>query len=281
MSTTATTNANEPFDMFVQRTSPMGRYRGTMQIHGRIAFEEAGEGALALFIHGFPLDHRMWRDQLLSLSSVHRCVAVDLPGFGQSRSLDDFTMESVADELAEFIGEAQADIVALSMGGYVALAMWERHPEVVRSLALLDTKAEADSPAAKQGRSDMAGRVTELGTASLVDGMTSALLAPDASDDARERLRQMIEATSTEAVVGALGAMAKRKDRSELLGTISVPTTVLVGEMDTLTPPEVAIEMAARIPNATASVISGAGHLTPIEAPDQVSAALRRFLAGR
>lgn len=265
--------------MIGERTSRMGQYRGSM--HGRIAFEEAGEGALVLFIHGFPLDHRMWRDQLEALSSIHHCVAVDLPGFGQSVSLDEFTMESVADELAEFIGQAQADVVALSMGGYVALALWERHPEVVRSLALLDTKAEADSPAAKQGRSDMAARVTELGTASLVDPMTSALLAPDASDRARDRLRQMIEATSTEAVVDALSGMATRKDRSELLGTISVPTMVLVGEMDTLTPPEVAIGMAARIPNATASVVSGAGHLTPIEAPDQVSEALHRFLARR
>jgi 3-oxoadipate enol-lactonase len=252
-----------------------------VQVRGTIAFEETGEGPLAVFVHGFPLDHRLWLDQLASLPDVCRCVAPDLPGFGESRPLDEFTMERVADELARFIGGAQADIVALSMGGYVALALWERHPDVVRSLALLDTKASADTPDARRGRGDMAAQVIERGTGSLVEGMTGALLAPEATAGARRRLREMIESTSTKAVVAALDGMAQRKDRTALLGSISVPTMVLVGEMDTLTPPQVAVEMAARIPNATASVVSGAGHLTPIEAPEQVSAALRRFLTRR
>ena len=256
-----------------------GQYRGVMQVRGTIAFEESGSGPLALFIHGYPLDHRLWLDQLESLSDIRRCVAPDLPGFGSSRPLETFTMETVADSLATFIGTEQADIIALSMGGYVALALWERHPEVVRSLALLDTKASADTPEARQGRSAQAAQVAEQGTGSLVAGMTRALLAPGAGGDAKRRLAEMIEATTPQAAIAALEAMADRQDRTKLLSTIDVPATVLVGALDTLTPPTVAVEMAARIPHATVSVVPGAGHLTPVEAPDEVSALLRHFIA--
>jgi 3-oxoadipate enol-lactonase len=220
----------------------------------------------------------MWSDQLEALSDIRTCLAPDLPGFGQSDPAPDLTMERIADTLAGFIGPESADVIALSMGGYAALALWERHPEVVRSLALLDTRPGADSEEGRAGRKAAAEQVTEKGTASLVDGMTGALLASGASDSARRRLREMIEATSVEAVVAALGGMAARPDRTDLLQTISVPTLVLVGEQDRLTPPAEAENMAARIPGAVLVSIPGAGHLTPIEAPDRVSEALRSFL---
>lgn len=250
-----------------------------MEVHGPIAFEEAGSGPLAVFVHGYPLDHRMWSDQLASLSDIRRCVALDLPGFGGSEALDDFSMESVADSVAAFIGNDRADVIALSMGGYVALALWERHPARVRSLALLDTRAAADTPEARDKRRAQAAQVAELGTGSLVGGMIQALLAPDASDDARRRLTDMINDTPKEAVIAALGGMANRRDRTQVLSTIDVPTAVVVGELDTVTPPTAAIEMASRIPDATATVIPGAGHLTPIESPAEVNTVLRHFLA--
>jgi len=256
-----------------------GQYRMVMQVRGSISFEECGSGPLAVFVHGYPLDHRLWFDQLDALSDIRHCVAPDLPGFGSSQPLETFTMETVADSIAAFIGNEQADVIALSMGGYVALALWERHPEVVRSLALLDTKASADTPEAREGRSAQAAQVAEQGTGSLVAGMTRALLAPQAGGDAKRRLAEMIEATTPQAVIAALEAMAGRRDRTKVLSTIDVPTAVLVGALDTLTPPTVAVEMATRIPDATVSVIPSSGHLTPIEAPDDVSALLRHFLA--
>jgi pimeloyl-ACP methyl ester carboxylesterase len=232
-----------------------------MQIRGPIAFEESGSGPLAVFIHGYPLDHRLWLDQLDGLSDIRHCVAPDLPGFGASEPLDEFTMETVADSIATFIGNEQADIVALSMGGYIALALWERHPEAVRSLSLLDTKAGADTQQAREGRRAQAVQVAEQGTSSLVDGMTRALLAP-----------------GPEAVIAALRGMADRRDRVHVLATIDVPAAVVVGALDALTPPTVAVEMSTRIPGATVSVIPGAGHLTPIEAPEEVTGVLRHFL---
>jgi len=249
-----------------------------MQVRGPIAYEETGSGPLAVFVHGYPLDHRMWRDQLESLSDIRHCVAPDLPGFGASEAIDEFTMESVADSIAAFIDEDQADIIALSMGGYVALALWERHPALVRSLALVDTKATADSAEARQKRRAQAAQVAEQGPGSLVAGMTQALLAPDASHEAKRRLAEMINATSKESVIAALSGMADRRDRSRVLTTIDVPTAVVVGALDSVTPPVAAVGMASMIPDATVSIIPGAGHLTPIESPDAVNAVLQHFL---
>ena len=242
-----------------------------------LAFHERGRGPLALFVHGFPLDHRLWLDQLEELSSVRRCVALDLPGSGRSDPLrgEVLTMAAVADLLAEFIGDDQADVVALSMGGYAALALWERHPGVVRTLSLLDTRSGADSDEGRAGRRKMAEQVADRGVGSLVEGLMSALLGPDASVNVRARLRGMVEATSPETVVAVLEGMARRPDRTDLLATVSVPTMVLVGQEDRLTPPAVAEEMAALVPGSKLVQVPGVGHLTPIEAPEAVSAALR------
>jgi pimeloyl-ACP methyl ester carboxylesterase len=120
---------------------PFARVNGNM-----LFYREVGDGPLALFVHGFPLDHSLWLDQLKGLAHVRRCVAVDLRGFGKSDPIVDptLTMEMLADDLAgviEALGAAQADIVSHSMGGYVALALWELRPTLVRSLTLIDTRA--------------------------------------------------------------------------------------------------------------------------------------------
>jgi len=129
---------------------------------------ERGAGPLALFVHGFPLDATLWLDQLEALADVRRCVAIDLRGFGRSEPtrLPVLSMEQHADDLAAAIralGAPAADVVALSMGGYVALALVERHPGLVRSLALVDTKAAPDSEQARRGRDEAAARLLREG----------------------------------------------------------------------------------------------------------------------
>lgn len=244
-----------------------------------MAFHERGQGPLAVFVHGFPLDHRMWLDQVEALSPVRRCVALDLPGFGRSDPLRErvLTMSRIADDIAEFIGDRQADVVALSMGGYAALALWERHPQVIRSLSLFDTRSGEDSEEGRAGRRLMAEQVADRGMGALVDGLVERLLAPGASVVVRARLRGMIESAAPETVVAALEGMVRRPDRTDLLATITVPTLVLVGQEDQPTPPAVAEAMATRIPGSTLVTVPGAGHLTPVEAPEQVNDALREF----
>ncbi len=248
-------------------------------------FQSRGEGDLAVFVHGFPLDHRLWLDQLEGLQDLRRCVAPDLRGSGRSDPVASgvLAMEHLADDLAgliETLGSSSADIVALSMGGYAALALWERHPERVRTLVLMDTRSGADSDAGRAGRREMAERVAAEGPGALVAGFQTALLAPTAGLAARVRLRGMVEGTPAETVVASLEGMARRADRTDILASINVPALVVVGADDGLTPPDVAEHMSGLIPNARLEVIPGAGHLPPIEAPEAVNELLRSFWTG-
>lgn len=249
----------------------------------RLHIRQEGSGPVALLVHGFPLDSSIWIEQIDGLSDLRRCVALDLRGFGRSSPVtgDPLTMDRHAEDLVsvlDLISEEQADVIALSMGGYVALAFAQRYPERLRSLALLDTKAGADSAEGKAGRDAMAERLVREGRVAIAEAMQDGLLGPDASMSAQARLRSMIEGCRYETMVGALGGMRDRPDRTEVLATVKVPTAVIVGEQDTVTPLSEAKLMAEAIDGSVLTVISGAGHMTPIEQPAATNAALRALL---
>ncbi|MCP3993976.1 MAG: alpha/beta fold hydrolase [bacterium] len=249
----------------------------------RLHIQQQGSGPVALFIHGFPLDSTMWIDQLNALSDIRRCVAIDLRGFGRSSPVNGapLTMEQHAADLAavlDLVSEEQADVVGLSMGGYVALAFAEAYPGRLRSLALLDTKSGADSDEAKAGRDALAERLLVEGRRAIATGMVDGLLAPEASIAARARLLSMIESCPYETIVASLAGMRDRPDRTAALPAISVPSAVVVGESDGVTPPEEAELMAGALSDTVMTIIPGAGHLTPIENPGAVNDALRALL---
>lgn len=251
----------------------------------RLHYRERGTcDRVALFIHGFPLDSTMWLDQLALLADVRRCIAVDLRGFGLSDPApgDSVSMAAHADDLAlllQTLGIARADVIGLSMGGYVALAFAQLHGSAMRSLVLVDTRAEADTAEGKAGRDAAAAHVLEDGRRMFGDGLEKVLLGPAPSVSSRGRLRTMIEGTRYETITASLAAMRDRPDRSSILRRVAVPTTVIVGEYDELTPPSAARAMAEAVEGALMQVISGAGHMTPIEAPGEVAAVLRAHLA--
>jgi pimeloyl-ACP methyl ester carboxylesterase len=245
----------------------------------RLHIRQAGSGPVALFVHGFPLDSSMWIDQLSALAEVRRCIAVDLRGFGRSSSVNGspLHMEALADDLGgvlDLVSVETADIVGLSMGGYVALAFAEIYPQRMRSLALIDTKSGADSPEGKAGRDAMAEKLVAEGRTAIAELMQAGLLGPDATIAAQARLRSMVEGCPYETIVGALGGMRDRADRTAVLASIDVPTAVIVGEQDEVTPPAEAEAMAAAIGDATLTIIPKSGHMSPIEQPAAVNDAL-------
>lgn len=248
----------------------------------RLHIRQQGHGPVALFVHGFPFDSTMWTDQLAALAELRRCMAVDLRGFGRSSPItgSPLTMDRHAADLAgvlDLVSVEQADIIGLSMGGYVALAFAALYPDRMRSLALIDTRAEADTEEGKNGRDATAARVVAEGRSGLAADMQQALLGPNASLQARARLRTMIEGCPYETIVAALAGMRDRPDRVEELASIDVPTAVLVGEHDTVTPPDSAAAMAGAIRNATLTTVPDAGHLSPIEQPAAVNTALEEL----
>jgi pimeloyl-ACP methyl ester carboxylesterase len=250
----------------------------------RLRYREAGSGPLTVFVHGYPLDSSLWLDQLAELSSSRRCVALDLRGFGRSDPVttDILTMERHADDVAaliEGLGEDQADVIGLSMGGYVAMAFAERHRPMLRSIGLIDTKATPDPEAVKANRDVAAVTAVVRGRAALADDMLDALLGPRASLAAKARLRSMIEGTRVETIVAALEGMKHRPNRTHVLKGLSMPAVVIVGDEDRLTPVPDAEAIADALPKARLVVIPGVGHLAPIEAPEAVNAAIAEHLA--
>jgi pimeloyl-ACP methyl ester carboxylesterase len=170
----------------------------------------------------------------------------------------------------------------LSMGGYVALSAVVRYPDRFRALMLFDTRASADSPEAARNREALASQVEESGsTVAVVDGMLPKLFSPIT----RERRAQVIEAIHEEmvritprAVAGALRGMAARPDRSAELPRLTLPTLIMVGEDDVITPPAESRAMAQAIPNAQLKIIADAGHLAPVEEPVECNRAILAFL---
>ena len=259
---------------------PMRDING-VQLH----YTEQGSGRPVLLVHGFPLDSRMWEAQAPALASANwRVIAPDLRGFGRSQSDSPFTLESLADELhrfAEAVGAIPFVLIGLSMGGYVSLAYAKKYLAGLRGLVLVDSKAEADTPEGKEARAKMIDLVRKDGSKAVAEQMMPKMLAKDAADQrpqTAQALRRIMEACPPKTIEHALAAMRDRPDRSGELSAISVPTLVIVGDSDAITPPAAAESMVNKIPGAQLVVIRGAGHMSPMEQPEQVNRAIRAFL---
>jgi pimeloyl-ACP methyl ester carboxylesterase len=235
-----------------------------------------------LLLHAFPLDHRMWDEVEDLLTGFPAVFAPDLPGdlVHQEQSL-----EAVADAAAEQLRAAGIERVVvggLSMGGYVALALLERHPELVAGLALVDTKSTADTPDARANRLRIADEAEASGTVDAVRPMSGVLLG-ETTRTLRPEVTATVDAWIAEqdpvAVAWSQRAMAARPDRTDVLRAYDGPLVVVVGDEDTVTPFASAEHMAAAVPHARLIVIPHAGHLTAVEDPAAVAAALSELLS--
>lgn len=249
-------------------------------------YADEGAGDPILFIHGLTWDHTLWEHQVAALRDRYRCIAVDLIGHGQTPDVDhEYSFFDLADYLAAFmhaIGIPAAHIVGLSMGGMAAMPMALEHPHSVRSLALLDTDAQPESAEKVAAYGQLAQAIQGMGWPAVAEPVASILFgAPYLSDP--ERKAAVVEKLGTndrEAVAGrALRTVTNRVDVLDRLGIISVPTTVIVGELDIATTPDKAEAIAEAIPGAKLVRIPGAGHHSPLENPEAVTAALREHLA--
>jgi 3-oxoadipate enol-lactonase len=252
-----------------------------------LAVEVRGDGPAVLFLHGYPFDHTIWTHQVAALEGWCR-IAPDLRGMGQSDAPDlGYSVETYAEDLAELLdllGAREVVLVGLSMGGYVAFEFLRRWRERVRGLVLVDTRAEADTAEARMSRDASAATAREQGAGAIAEAMLPKVLGASTlggSSATVERVRAMMAATPVAGIVGALGAMRDRPDSTPLLPQLAgLPTLVIVGDEDELTPPGQARAMAEAIPGASLVVIRSAGHIPPVERPAETTDALLAFLAG-
>jgi 3-oxoadipate enol-lactonase len=253
---------------------------------GKTTYIQSGTGRPLVLLHGFPLSKAMWRPQIEPLASVARVLVPDLPGFGGSKAFDGTpSVDAMADRVAEFLDALQIRepiiLGGLSMGGYVTLAFARRHAARLRALILADTKADADDEAGKASRDKTILLARESGSAAVIDqmmpkviGAATAARGPEIADE----VRAIAAVQSPEAVVDALRAVRDRPDSTPQLAAIVVPTLIVVGEQDTLTPPAKSEELRRRIRGAQLVVVPGAGHVANLENPEAFNAAVRTFL---
>jgi pimeloyl-ACP methyl ester carboxylesterase len=168
------------------------------------------------------------------------------------------------------------------MGGYIIFELLRTSRSRVRGLVLMDTRSTPDTPEARRARDAAAVTARERGAAAIAEAMLSKMLAPATlanNPDLVEQVRTTITRTPAAGIIGALSAMRDRPGSDSLLPTLAgIPTMVMVGEADTLTPPDDARAMAQAIPGARLEIVPGAGHLPPLEAPGEVTRRLREFL---
>lgn len=252
-----------------------------------LSVTEQGAGAPLLLVHGFPLDHRMWQAQLDDLSDSFRVIAPDLRGFGGSDvTAGTVTMADFARDLNNLLDALQMDepitLCGLSMGGYIAFAFAEQFPQRLKSLILCDTRSQADTPEAARDRLKAAETLHKTGGAPLFLTMRDKLFARQTlkeNSDVVQRVHEMMTTADPAGIAAALRGMAERPDATPLLAGLDVPTLVICGEQDAISPPAEMRAIAEAMPRARYVEIAGAGHMTPMENPAAVNGAIRRFLA--
>lgn len=253
-----------------------------------LGFDDDGAGTPIVLLHGFPLDRSLWAQQRSALSMRARCITPDLRGFGESSTEGPYSMDQYADDIAsllDWLEIERAVVCGLSMGGYVAMALWRRHADRVRGLVLCDTRATADTDATRATRNELIALARTEGATAIAERQLTGLLGSTTRARHPEivaMMRDMLSRQPVDGIVGALEALRDRPDSRATLASVTVPTLVMVGDEDALTPPSDARAMIELLPVSTPAQfesIPHAGHLPCVERPAAVTHALAEFLA--
>ncbi len=253
----------------------------------RISYQVSGNasGHPVVFIHGFPFSHEMWQPQVALLSPDCWVITYDIRGHGESEVGDgQYTLEFFVDDLFALLDRLRIEIAAvvgLSMGGYIALRAIERSPDRIKALVLCDTRSEADTNEGKLKRAASIKLVKTEGVKKFAEGFVKAVFAPETFETKPEIVKfiqDIIERTSPLSIAGTLLALGARTDTTASLQKISIPTLILVGEHDALTPVAAALSMHEKIRNSELIVIPKAAHMSNLENPEAFNSALKEFL---
>lgn len=247
-----------------------------------ITYIDEGEGQPIVLLHGFCGSSRYWEEVLPELSKKYRVIAPDLPGHGQSDSISNgTTIEKIAESIKAVIDGLKLGKVTMfghSLGGYITLAFAEKYTDQLNGFSLVHSTAFPDSDEAKKGRTANVEKVEQQGIHSLIDGLVPKLFAPDHKDEKYVKTAKEIGyETTSDGAIHALQAMKDRPDRNYVLKETELPVLLLAGEKDQIIPAEKTFSVTK--PNISQSLITGAGHMSMYENPQELIRVMQEFIS--
>ena len=251
----------------------------------QISYDNAGSGQPLVLLHAFPLSREMWRDQIVEFAPDFQIIAPDAPGFGESSQFKSApSLQIVAGDVAALLDKLNITqpiiLCGLSMGGYTALEFARQFPQRLAGLILCDTRADADND--KKSRDEMIEFAQHHTGEDVAEKMLPRLLGQHTREHnlaVAARVRELARELTGHNAASMLTAIRNRRDSTEILGEIKVPTLVVGGTQDETCAPEIMAQMAAQIHGARHETIRDAGHLSNLEAPESFNAVLREWLS--
>ncbi|MCD6017069.1 MAG: 3-oxoadipate enol-lactonase 2 [Bacteroidetes bacterium] len=262
-------------------------YNLTLNVNGiRLCYDDVGEGSVpVIFLHGFPFDKNMWHSQVEFLKSTHRVIAYDTRGFGKSRdhgttlSIDQFSEDLI--RFMDLLSIDKAVVCGLSMGGYVAMNAHKRAPGRFEALILSDTQCVADTAEGKKKRYQSIDEINAEGIKNFAEGFIQRAFCNDSLTNKKQvvdQLKEVIYSTSPRMITQGLKALAERRETCSTLCNVSIPTLIICGKEDELTPVIQSEYMKQNIDRSMLCVIENAGHVSNLEQPEEFNKQLSDFL---
>lgn len=241
--------------------------------------EDIGSGSPILLVHGYPLNHEIWKQVALILREKARVIMPDLRGMGKSPATPGaYSMHLLAEDLLCLMDLMRIDKTILaghSMGGYVCLEFARVFPDRVSGIALVASQAVPDSPDRRQARYVSIRDVERNGIGPVVEAMLPKLTD---RQDLKEVLTNIMSDSSKLGVMGCLGGMAERQDAREWIPDIKIPALVIAGKNDKIISMDNAKEMAALFTDGKLEILQASGHMPMMEQPEETAKALLSFL---
>lgn len=251
-----------------------------------ISYDDVGEGIIPIiFLHGYPFDKTMWNCQLDALTSSNRLISIDIRGFGKSTNVESpLSIDLFADDLIHLMDRLnieKAIVCGLSMGGYIALNAIKRFSKRIEALILCDTQCIADTKLVKEKRYKIIDEIESEGLTKFNEGFIKSVFHKDSiitKKDLVEQLRNVVFSTSKHTITQGLIALAERSETCSILNEIIIPTLIICGREDELTPLAQSEFMNSTIKGSILRVINNAGHVSNLEQPDKFNQHLLDFL---
>lgn len=251
------------------------------------SFEDVGKAQMPIiFIHGFPFDKSSWQPQMAFFQETHRAIAYDIRGFGTSSAGNEkVSISLLADDLVKFMDALEIDkaiVCGLSMGGYILLNAVQRYPQRFEVIILSDTQCIADSEAGKAKRKQTVLDISKTGLSPFAEGFAQNIFSQTALENKNKwvaAIKNIIISTPVETVIDTLTALAERSETCSSLSAIDIPTLILCGSEDKVTPVAQSEHLHREIANSSLHIIENAGHLPNLEQPDEFNRLVLNFIA--